>query len=257
MRKENDALYDKLVTENYDKLLSAKGDIQDQELTDMAKLAQGSVLVPQFPGFTKGKYKLANLTRFGNQQQQMHAMQRAIERHEDDLKIEQMMKENDKRDFENSVAFEQAMLENERKNKEEAKKDYKKTLDFQSKHKQVLKEAELTEMNTQPRDPFPHAPSEPEPKLLKFTTSIKGMQTEKNKEDLMDQIQEKKRKTIEALTTQRMEDQAELDKRIADMKAREQSEKAESKRQKETNAKVWIEQTNMDYKAREVQSLFT
>ena len=54
-----------------------------------------------------------------------------------------------------------------------------------------------------------------------------------------------------------MEDQAELDKRIADMKAREQSEKAESKRQKETNAKVWIEQTNMDYKAREVQSLFT
>lgn len=66
MRKENDALYDKLVTENYDKLLSAKGDIQDQEITDMAKLAQGSVLVPQFPGFTKGKYKLANHTRFGN-----------------------------------------------------------------------------------------------------------------------------------------------------------------------------------------------
>ena len=116
----------------------------------------------------------------------MHAMQRAIERHEDDLLVEQMMKENDKKDFENSVAFEKAMLENERRNKEEAKKDYKKTLDFQSKHKQVLKEAELTELNTAPRDPFPHAPSEPEPKLLKFTTSIKGMQTAKIKEDLMD-----------------------------------------------------------------------
>ena len=36
----------------------------------------------------------------------MHAMQRAIERHEDDLRIDQMMKENDKQDFENSVMYE-------------------------------------------------------------------------------------------------------------------------------------------------------
>ena len=36
------------------------------------------------------------------------------------------------------------------------------------------------------------------------------------------------------------------------MKAREVKEKADDKRQKESNAKTWIEQTNMDYKTREV-----
>lgn len=69
------------------------------------------------------------------------------------------------------------MIENDRKNKEEAKKEYKKTLDILSSHRQQMKQAELTELNEPPKDPFPHAPSEPEPKLLKFTTSIKGMQT--------------------------------------------------------------------------------
>ena len=102
-------------------------------------------------------------------------MQRALERHEDDLKVEQMMKENEKKDFKDNVDFEQKMIENDRLNREEAKKEYKKTLDFQNKHVQQLKEAELTEMNKPPNDPFPHAPSEPEPKLLKFTTSIKGL----------------------------------------------------------------------------------
>lgn len=33
---------------------------------------------------------------------------------------------------------------------------------------------------------------------------------------------------------------------------REEQEKADDKRKKETNAKTWIEQTNMDYKNREV-----
>ena len=80
------------------------------------------------------------------------------------------------------------MIENDRKNREDAKKEYKNTLDHQSKHVQEMKQAELTSLNEPPKDPFPHAPSEPEPKLLKFTTSIKGMQTQKNKEDLMDQI---------------------------------------------------------------------
>ena len=67
MRKENDALYDKLVQEHYDKLSSARriGD-NDPEILEMSKFAQGSFLVPQFPTYTKGKYKLANLARFGN-----------------------------------------------------------------------------------------------------------------------------------------------------------------------------------------------
>ena len=54
------------------------------------------------------------------------------------------------------------------------------------------------------------------------------------------------------MTTQRMEDQAELEKRISDMIQRENEEKADDRRKKETNAKIWIEQTNMDYKNREV-----
>jgi len=33
-------------------------------------------------------------------------MQRALERHEDDLKVEQMMKENEKKDFKDNVDFE-------------------------------------------------------------------------------------------------------------------------------------------------------
>ena len=99
-------MYDKLVQDNYDQLAALKDDDGaelDPEIQNMKKLAQGAYLLPQFPPYQKGKYKLSNLSRFGSQQQQMHAMQKAILRHEANLLSEKQMKENDIQEFQTTV----------------------------------------------------------------------------------------------------------------------------------------------------------
>jgi hypothetical protein len=171
----------------------------------------------------------------------MAAMQQAIERNEMNHALDQISKDLEKQDHENTLAFEKHLLQQEKINKANYIKDYKESLDFQNAENQARVEQHYQEDAKGACDPFPAAPNQETAKLVKFTTTIKGMQSQKQKEDILDQIQENKERKIQHLAEERIQDKtdlADVDERIA---REEEVKNQRAQATKESNARVWIE----------------
>lgn len=106
-------------------------------------------------------------------------MQQAIERNEMNQALNQISKDLEKQDHENTLAFEKQLLQQEKINKANYVKDYKESLDFQNAANQARAAKHYQEDIKGACDPFPAAPNQETSKLLKFTTTIKGMQSQK------------------------------------------------------------------------------
>ena len=171
----------------------------------------------------------------------MVAMQQAIERNEMNQALDQISKDLEKQDHENTLAFEKHLLQQEKINKAKYIKDYKQSLDFQNAENQAFADQHYQEDIKNACDPFPAAPNQETAKLVKFTTTIKGMQSKKQKEDILDQIHENKERKIQNLAEERIQDKmdlADVEERIA----REEEQKhLRDQVNKESNARVWIE----------------
>ena len=155
--------------------------------------------------------------------------------------------------FDDGIKYEEMQDAKEKLNKEKALEEYRTALDTLAENRRAVRESEKIESKK------PVATSkgpEQSEDVQGFQSTVQKLQKDKVKQDLLDQIASDRDRSAQMRALERETDM----RGVADALQREMEEGNRAKDKdlttKEKNARVWIEQSNMNYRNKEIEQIF-